>query len=281
MSTYAEELHVVELEPVRDKLARVLVDDWQEEDRLAGPKPMANPRKPIRHSWAGKCARQMAYLMLGREPGPMDKEGIWVTRLGTEVHEKWQDALATSYPHWQMEVPAETAISSGSADAWNPHLGVVAELKTINGFGYKRVITSGPRLSNLLQLAVNAHALSAKEGRLTYLPMEVNRRGPQDLSIGATYVIDRPLINILSEFELKRWDRIIKTLDRGYLPPRQVIDSDLIQGAEVADPMSGKLDVGGKTWQCGYCSFQLSCMSDGKGAVKLPDRKSGVDDLWA
>lgn len=273
---YMEKLGASNLQAQSDELDRRLVEYWQES---SGYVPPADDSKPFRHSDAGKCARFLGYKLLGTVQPDMPKEGVWVTRLGTEIHEMWQDALAVDNRNWSFEVPCSTELSSGHADAFNRVTLTVGELKTINGFGYKRVLAGGPKLGNLLQTAINAYALNAQTAKLVYLPLETNRRADPEFTIGCTFVLDRQDITRLAQWELARWEKIHRTVQAGFLPPRQIVDQGVPVGATVNSPISGSLDTGGRTWQCGYCPFQVSCTADGAGLVKVEEPK-GVEDLW-
>lgn len=280
-------------------LDTVLVDQWRQENLDAGPLAKANPRKPIRHSWSGKCARQIAYYMLGIETPPMDRAGTWVTRLGTEVHKMWQDSIEArlgDHPTTEVafEVPVETDVSSGHLDlalTWLEQMdfadlsegvkrSAVSELKTINGFGYKMVVKNGPRWSHVVQASVNGVAYGADRAYVVYLPMEANRQVDPRLAVGATFEIPPRLMRETGEAELDRWRRIVQTVRAGKLPPRSIEDDQVPVGSLVEDPMTGKLDTKGRTWQCGYCPFVQQCMADGKGLQHAPWIQR-VEDLWA
>lgn len=198
-------------------LAHALTRRWQR-DRQAESKRRAERADyvqpaPVWFSAAGSCARKLGYQLAGHvEEEPMDLPGVWVTSLGTKLHDLWQEAIfeelkdvayvtveahsvaeydgrpiaygradtRIDFPTLSVEERAKTEIGSDEdLPIWIRHEGkrVVAELKTTGGFGYKikvgeRGTPEGPSFENVMQLALQVWADNADIGILVYLPTE-------------------------------------------------------------------------------------------------------------
>ena len=76
------------------RFAQLLATKWHAENMAAGTRPHAIEGTRFRHSDAGGCARKIAYKAAGFEvTNPMDVTGSWNTRLGTLIHDAWQEEL--------------------------------------------------------------------------------------------------------------------------------------------------------------------------------------------
>lgn len=101
------------------RFVQLLVEEMARNNAEAGDKPTAFGTR-IRHSDAGKCARAIAYSAAGiPKSDPMDLAGVWVTSLGTLIHEAWQEALQKAFPGAQIEpkLRIDGLDASGHADA--------------------------------------------------------------------------------------------------------------------------------------------------------------------
>lgn len=258
--------------------AKVLVEEWARLAEEKGERQHAVEGTSMRHSMYGKCARQIHYyLTLGYDgiTNPMDLPGYWSTGLGTAVHEWWEVALKRAFPTAKVEVVChiDEADSSGHADAFiEDETKTCLELKTINGFGFKKLAENGdpPRYSDFVQLMMNAYALDADEAVLIYLSLEAvskNRAKQKGLydheRITKEFHFGREEIQEVAAVELQRLAQI---REAGDATPRSIPDPEYVPGALVADPSNGKMEVGGKVvgyaWQCGYCSYQDRCIKD-------------------
>ena len=273
----------------------VLVDQWAEENDLAGDKPTANGT-PFRHSDAGKCARAISYTAAGiPKSDPMDITGVWNTRLGTLIHEQWQEALQARWPGAEVEVICSTvgADGSGHIDAVIRSYGhtTAYELKTIGGFGFKAAVgaarkgtpAEGPKSAHLLQAALNGRAVDADEVVIGYLAKEcISLNVAKRFGIGddvgrfaAEWTLTREQYEPLARLEAERVDGILGLVDDGYLAARKTPEMPV--GAEITDPATGEwvrtsdgeaVEVG-STWECGYCSFQTLCSTTEAGRIPV------------
>ena len=273
-------------------IAEAWYEKWKETSDLA----FAVEGTRIRHSWAGKCARELGYRLTDtEESNPIDIASAWTFTIGHMVHDKWQEFLQLVFPNAQIEVKGviEEIDSSCHVDAvvtfeiegklWK----VALELKSINGFGFKMAIgargeAEGPRGSAIKQGALNAVAMGADELVIAYVslenlsPREVEKLGLREpwQRFTAEWTFSREEYTAIANEEKLRLSTILAVVDAGKLPPRSI--PDLPKGARVTDPKSGtwtQVDAegavinAGTTWQCGYCSFQTRCNADLHGEV--------------
>src|SRR5690606_38755958 len=78
-------------------------------------KARAFPDARFRHSDAGGCARAIALSALDvPESDPMDLTGVWNTRLGTLVHDAWQEVLRQRFPGATVETRVRSANGEGA-----------------------------------------------------------------------------------------------------------------------------------------------------------------------
>lgn len=257
--------------------ARLLIEQWKRIAEAKGMLEHAVPGTSMRHSMSGKCARQIHYYLTQAEvTNPMDLPGYWSTGLGTCVHGWWQEALLEAFPNAEIEktVHVPEADSSGHVDAWLPDEKLAIELKSINGFGFKKIAedNSGPRYSDFVQCCVNAHALKADKAVLIYLSLEAisrQRAAKRDIDeigrISKEFHYTPEIFNEVAEKEIERWARIRNAGDD---TPRAIPDPEIVKGARVVDPSTGRLEVDGKgtgyAWHCMYCAYQNKCADDCK-----------------
>jgi hypothetical protein len=146
-------------------------------DMLAGAWLDINPRvdRPValgarwRHSNAGKCSRYLQYDLNGVEKSePLGYSSRWVFKMGDHAHNELQAALMELFdPDCILEWEGESVWMDGSLHS-DAHVTlangnvVVFEIKSINGFGYKKAIgatsstAEGARHDAKLQAAMNA-----------------------------------------------------------------------------------------------------------------------------
>lgn len=257
--------------------ARVLIDRWKELAQERGQLAHAVEGTSMRHSMSGKCARQIHYYLTGAEvTNPFDLPAYWSTGLGTAVHLWYQEALARAFPHAEMEkvVHIVHADSSGHVDAWLPEEKIAIEIKSINGFGFKKIAEDGdgPRYSDFVQCCINAHALGADKAVLIYLSLEaisrqraVKRNIDEIGRISKEFHFTPDVFNKTAEQEIARWAAI---REAGPDTPRAIPDPEVVKGARVIDPSNGRLAIGDKSvgywWGCGYCGYQALCDMDCK-----------------
>ena len=266
-------------------LAPLLAEAWAARFVDPEPRPMASEDARIRHSWAGTCSRALGYRLLGVTEKGKGLADEWRLGLGREIHEWWQDALQVQYPDAEVEVQLITELgTAGHADAVVTIDGVkvLIELKTINGFGFKKAVgargpADGPRHSYVLQAALNALAANCDEVWIVYVSLE-NLSNREAEKMGATeagrfsaeWHFTREQWEPLAYDELARFADVMATVDAGDLPPREIPDPELPAGAQIYDPAKGRWEVRsqglvtdtGSYWGCTYCPMQDRCVSD-------------------
>lgn len=281
-------------------MRKVIARTWLEQ-RGDTSLPHAVKGSRIRHSWAAKCARALRYEVDGVAPTePPDIASQWTFRLGHLVHDEIQAALVEAFPDCTIEVkhPNPEVDGSFTLDAeinwggpekpeWTRGSEVhVVEIKSINGFGFKKMVgtrgkAEGPRHSALLQLALNANATpGCMGGWLIYASLE--NISPNEADRNNLTVLDRFLkvtwypveqLTPLARLEEARMRQILDEADAGTPTARVIPDPDIPPGAVVTDPSKGtwvvfgqsgeKQDVG-STWQCGYCDHRTTCIEEGQ-----------------
>jgi len=271
--------------PVPPRYGHLWLEELQVQNIERGPKPKAFDT-PFRYSDAGKCSRALAYSALGYESEPMDLAGTLVTTLGTDLHEKIQEAISNYYTA-EFEVPSQIGgLISGSADGVidDGEFKVLLEIKTMNGTAYKKSVgvsnkgvssPSGPRASAIIQSALNAVANDCYVIRIVHVGTEAISKGLAERSgideIGrviAEFEIPQEVFTVIADNEIMRLTNIMDTINDGDLPERIAIDDDLSPIS--LDPENPRY------WQCQYCSYNETCKTDGPGMVTI--RKKETQD---
>lgn len=291
----------------------LIASRWYEgyvESERSSPAPVSTA---YRHSFAfARCDRQLAYLMAGVErtdgDSIADQYRMFLGQLG---HEAWQAALALEFgDRMAFEVTVTSEIGEGHADAVlyvdppapsqhaadaEVHYGPVEEvleLKTINGFGFKKATgmqgeAEGPKQAHVIQAALNAHALHAPQARVVYLSMELASDqqvkkvlgrplddGEEWRKFTAEWVLDELTIERYARAEIKRVqalvaeveevgpDRIPRRIRSGEVPKGAVF-SDPSRGAWVVADDDGNVTQAGTYFLCAYCGYRERCIGAG------------------
>lgn len=273
------------------RFVHLLVESWAQ-DEIDNPyTPSTNAR--FWHSDAGKCARLIAYKA-AKIPAsdPMERSGLNNVRIGTVLHDAWQDAAIKMLgDKAQAEVRVRTLDGDGTGKIDLVVTGDTVtdiELKTIGGFGYKAAIgkafrsrpAEGPKAEHLLQVAINGLANEADEVVVAYLAKEaISVNGAAGLSeimrFACEWTFTREQFVPLAERELARVGGILALLDEGSLTARKL--PDLPASAEIVDPAKGRweqrdgeavIDTG-SYWGCAYCSHRTLCASTQAGRIPV------------
>ena len=251
-----------------------------------------------RGSWAGMCARKVAYQAAKAErTDPPSLADYWRMGLGSVVHELLKPAI----DHWLAEDDSVTIEEEVDCDLGEHGAGhcdlvlyskerdekVVLELKTINGFGYKMAVErgEGPRHSHILQGALYATALDADLLIIGYLSMEnispsrARSQGLDDIGrFASEWHFTPDEFRPMAELEGDRLAAITDLIAEGGNPkdvPRRFshTDPDIPFPAEIRDSAAGVWELvndgyvtnTGKAWQCNYCDYQTRCVNDSQG----------------
>lgn len=276
-----------------------LLSAWFEEWLAQPPRPHAVEDRAFRASWAGKCAREISYLLDDEEmSNPPDMAAAWAMFLGTFVHDKVLGPLVKRVFGETAEV--ELVIDFAPAFDGSAHadmlitlevdgkrVKVLVELKTTNGFQYKKQVMgwkgqppSGPRVSAFLQGALAAHHYEADFLVIGVVSLEnispsMARSNGWDRSdlrrIAAEWWFTPEEFTPVAEREVRRINRIIEAKAAGHDIARAIPINDMPAGARVINPRTGlwhKLNdagetvMSGRTWYCDYCDFRDRCADD-------------------
>ena len=242
-----------------------------------------------RGSWAGMCARKVAYMTLGEEKtDPPTTADYWRMGLGSVVHELLEPAIKRWLDN-DDTVTVEEEISVKLGEYGNGHIDlvlnttdgkkIVLELKTINGFGYKMSVEKdqGPRHSHVLQGSMYAHAVDADLLVIGYLSMEnispqrATSFGIDDIGrFASEWHYPKAEFTQWALDETARLEGIVLQAHK-HNDPKVIArrfahsDPDIPFPAEISDPRNGAWTSGtsfGKCWQCRYCDYQTRCTTD-------------------
>lgn len=283
------------------RVVPVLAERWFAKYRAEGQdsKAKAIPARRFRASWAAKrCDRALQYALQDTpESDPSTLADYWRFGLGTMVHEYLQDAFVDLFPNVKCEVPVDLQPvgidGSATVDMIIPGISTddrptVVEIKTINGFGFKKAATAfkgpaeGPRWSAVVQGALAAAAIGA-DLIIAYLSLE-NLSPTIALSYGDGTTVGQfaaewhyPYADcvVIAQAEADRISQVIAMTDSAVLAPRALHDPALPEGAVVVDPRDDMWQVRagdvilatGRTWMCDYCAHYNQCVSDGAGGT--------------
>ena len=264
-------------------------DDPEHPKDLALAIPEAGP---YRASFASKrCDRALWYVLNNVEKSnPPDEASYWQFKLGHIVHDLVQSFAPALFPDGDPEVEPNIDLNvigipgSAHADLVITYQGkrVLVELKSINGFGFKRAATTfsgppeGPRSGHVIQAALAAKAHGCDAVALVYFSLE--NISPRMAAIYS----DSPLGRFTCEWhytvaELEpiiqaETERIQRVVNHKEAPPaRRLVDHGIPDGATITDPESGMwlvlngkaIEDTGDTWMCGYCDHKDKCIADG------------------
>lgn len=255
---------------------------------------------PFYASDGAGCARAIAYKFLSRTiPDAMsetDPPGIadqWTFELGNTVHGMIQDVAEGL--GFDNEVRAVLKDEDGNdlvstrGDMYREADGTVVEIKSKNGFGFKKMATTfsgppeGPQWGHVVQLALTVKALveddkTVDRAALLYLSLEKlspsMARDFADSDIGRfaaqwQFTVEE-MLDVADQTLV--WLHKIKTkLEAGEMPPRVINDPAVPRQAVVENPASGGWVVrdrqgeilrAGSYWLCNYCDWRTLCLSD-------------------
>ena len=278
--------------PTPIRVTDSLIREWVSAERERGKKLTA-AGTPFRYSGAGDCSRALAYsAMDDSNESTMDGGGVWVTGLGTKIHEWVQDSISRRFPNAEFENPTQIGqLISGHCDAVIPEADMIAafpewdggkvlwELKTMGAAkwdkarGLKRRARKienpdGPALSAIIQSGLNAMANGCKTVIIGHIALECVSQGiAGDIGLSeyerfiSEWVITEDVWRPAAEAELRRIENISKTIGQGFLPERERV-SDLD-----GDTTHINFD---RDWKCnGYCEYSDQCWTAGDGIVAI------------
>lgn len=244
----------------------------------------ALPDSRWRASWAGSCARKIAYHAAGIEPSdPPTAADSYRFNTGSLVHEDIQRIVTKLWPDAKIEHKVRLG-RYGSA-----HVDLIIngdtliELKTINGTGYRRMFGQygeGARISAILQGCVSGYSYGPEIKRVivAVFSLEVTTPDKRDAyampptewgRFAAQWTFEREAFEPLAIQEIARMEKIVDRTDaEGYevipriipdpwMPPHEIVSPGTSQYRERDRNGLAKKLV--KTWHCDYCEFQSTC----------------------
>lgn len=197
----------------------------------------------LRASWAGKCARQVSYLVEGVKQQPVAASSRIAFAVGDGVHALVQHALGLMYPLGHAEEPALLCAHDDYAHPCAPgppdggtligcHADfatgeTVWEIKTVQTFGFRQ----GPQAHHLVQAGLSALALDVPTIELVYV----------DKAKGAiaSYAVHTETVAGMVIEEAAR-----------------------LAGVLAGPGEAPKIDPHQGHWQCRYCPFTHHCSRD-------------------
>jgi len=283
--------------PVTPIMTDSLIREWIEQEKERGPKPTAFDT-PLRFSSAGDCSRALGYQAL-KYPitNAFDAPAVWVTGLGTIIHEMVQDAIGRRYPGAVFEPKgAVHGLTSGHADGvidgetiqavipnWDGGRALF-ELKTMGGFAFEKSIglkrrakeidnPEGPRVSALLQSAINAYVHDCDTLIIGSISLEAASRGVAAGAgldeIGrfiAEWHIPKSVWMKWATAEIERQRNIVESAQKGWLSQPVIVEDVDDEGLvhRSIDPTSSR-----PYWKCDYCAYKEQCVADGNGILEV------------
>ena len=263
--------------------AAILIDKIRAYHEQQGPKPHAFDT-PFRHSGGGDCGLALGLKYSGvPESDPLDEPSMWLTWLGTTVHEEWQEAcdkvLACVA---ELAVHDDDMLASGSLDLFHAPRGsehsVTVEAKIVNGSKFNRAIgiiksgpksrwkpAGGPGAGHVIQLALNTIGANSDYGVIFYLSTEAVSKGIQNAVNAncdrqmsdmdrfiAEWTYTKEELAPIASAELDRLGQIMDTVDAGRLPEPYAVGDDF-------EPVRVDPNAEYPSWQCDYCSYLSVC----------------------
>ena len=270
-----------------------VVEDWWQDYVDSGKleRDFAIPGSRVRASWAGMCAKRIAYEIHGVEiTNPKTVADAWRFNIGSILHDHIQGFVQKRFPDSLVEVKVQIGEhGSGHMDVLVSRKDGEVErrisigLTTVNGFKYKQLVSrEGPAHEAVMQGALNAASMDPPPDELmiAYFSLEVispkqflTMRGltSEYNRFAAQWTFTREEYEQIARDELHRLNRIVALVDEhgpGAVP-RIIPDPDLpphivtepLKGNYVITQGSGR-GAPGWAWQCGYCPFKSKCADD-------------------
>lgn len=268
-----------------------VVDQWWQEYRDSGELDLdfAIPGSRVRASWAGMCARRIAYSVAGiEESDPTTVVDAWRFNIGSMLHEVAQKIAAEKYPGAKIELKVAVGdIGSAHVDllvTLPDGRTVLIEIKTINGYGFKRMFGpdgEGPRFGGVVQAALAAIHMDPPPDEIVLAVFSLECISPYEAAklgikgeyqrFAAQYTFTREEYEPVGREEYVRLERIVELVDKNgwEFVPRIIADPNL-PPHEVVLPSKGTIvikdNAGNRlgtrtTWHCNYCNFQSQCQT--------------------
>lgn len=283
-----------DIKPTTAQQTRVghLLAEWSAAQPYEG-----HPPGEIGASQLGGCARSIAYQLRSEpESDPITESGLHATAIGTLVHRALQehvdvDGATAEYP-WQLHVTDGLLVAS-QADLifWDEDSrpDEVVDIKTAASYPFRLKRSEGPNRKDVLQVGLAMRALGAPTGRVVYVAAsELKGRDRITTVRDETDFRDNRVMEFLFtaeeiapivERELARLEKISEMVKSGADVPRAIdgvtprgavivaYDDERRKGiwqlwAERAEKDGPVLVDTGSAWQCGYCPFVTTCMSE-------------------
>lgn len=296
MGTVATRVPPLPTRPDRDTwfIEPVVAEWWQSYvDSGALEKEHAIPGTRLRASWAGDCARALAYHVKGVEiTDPPTVADVWRFNIGTLLHNHIQASIMAAFPGSQIEVKVRfSEDGSGHMDLLvvRPDGTTVSvEVKTINGTGFRRMMQpggEGMRVKYLFQGAINAAAMDPQPDELVVAVFSLECLSPGEAGklqvrneyerFACQWTYPKQTYTAIAEREIRRMQRVVELVDEsddGYLNVPRLLPDPKLPKHRVSNPSKGTLSIldrsgeneigKGWAWNCGYCSFQQQCIED-------------------
>lgn len=273
-----------------------VVSEWYANYVAAGntDRDFALPDSRWRASWAGDCARALAYRMAGTETSnPTTVADAWRFNVGQMLHDHIQSTIVKRWPNSEIEVKVRIGDDgSGHGDCLvvlDDGRRVAVEIKTIGLTGFKTSTLGksktappeGARVSAIMQGALCAASMDPQPDELViaYFSLEnisvyASKNLPSEYSrFGAQWTFSRDEYVQIAQDEIRRMARIAQITDSlGPLAVPRIIPDPNLPPHRVANPATGLLHIidpetgdflrNDRTWRCDYCPFREQCIED-------------------
>ena len=242
----------------------------------------------------------------------MDEGGVWVTGLGTIIHETMQESILKRFPSAKFELSSEflgytedygeAGFVSGSCDALigtndvGLHYGgthVLWELKSMGTFAFDKQVGwnrmrgawkaeggSGPAKKAIVQAGLNALGIERENPKITIESLVMSSVTFEALSKQKAESMGVDGVNrFMAEWVIPReeWEPLVNAeLDRMSSIDYTIKAGVLPERYALDDEGQHiELNPGGRDWQCVYCSYRSACQEDGPGQVTIRKATNG------
>lgn len=259
-------------------------------------KPFSISGARWRASWAGMCARRVAYEVAKTEiSDPTTAADAYRMNIGTMLHEDIQAVIERAYPGSKVEMAVKIGdgdvFGAGSIDVYlllPDERKILIEVKTINPTGWKGLFgqrEGGAKYQAVMQGAVSAASLPEDQRPdqvvIAYFALEATQPAVRDRSgmiptefgrFAAQWTYSREEYEQIASEEIARMERIVQIVDDDgvHFVPR-VIPDPWKPRHEIVDPAQSEYRERNRdgwatkkvrTWECNYCPFQSHCAAD-------------------
>lgn len=182
----------------------------------------------------GECERYQQFVYIGMPKLPFDAKNMAKVQNGSFMHLRWQmEGLTEGWlRHAEVGVKSDAYHLMGTMDGIN-YDGSILELKSINSNGFSRVMTFGPLIPHLYQMATYMLCSGEEKGVFIY-----ENKDTQEYTEIVVDPDDLPMSEMLMKAE-QMWQST--------------------QAEKLSEPLSDCMDR--KGWKYNSCPFRDRCLN--------------------